>query len=344
MFNRIYNGDFLIAGKEHEDFPEGWQKICGNKATTWKFKQELRERPFVEIHNLADIRAGIIQTREVPLDVGQEEHWLIILLLKSDRPEVRAYLRCYPMMSDGNVAEPWIFNLSLGKTLEKYRQVISAGSDIRAIRFETGIVGPGCLYINQLIAYPIRPALMQRRVKTIPNKPRQIGHIQSIGEITKPIQLAMPIPLKVPVTVQALVDAEVRNLTPTRDKVQIFGSSLLPLATTNSGRAQVEISGHEFHESIEEVKANQTSASTTTRDVAALPRFSFAIYNFGSVPAHVQAELSPDGVLWAKEGPQLEVGPGNLIIVSPKNFLRYTRLAYWAENLTTLKIWVQAQS
>lgn len=348
MFSRIYNGDFLITGGEGEDFPEAWEKVGGNNATRWKFEQGVRERPVVEIQHSADIRAGIIQTREASLNVGQEKDWLIMLSLNSDRnsdrQEIKAYLRCYPIMSDGNIVKPWVFSLSPGQTLEKYRQVINVGTDIRFVRLEAGIVGPGRLCIYQLIAYPIRPNVIKRRVKTVPNRLRQLSHIQSIGEIIKPIQLAVPIPLKVPVTVQATVDAEMRNLTPTRDKVQIFGSSPLPLATSNSGRAQVEISGHEFHESIEEVTAKQVPAPTTTRDVASLPRFSFAIYNFGPVSAHVQAELSPDGVFWTVEGPRREVIPGKLIIVSPESFLRYTRLSYWSENLSTLRIWVQAQS
>lgn len=343
-FSGIYNGDFLKRGKDPTDLPDAWLKIGGNHTTRWEFRQDPMERPVLEIRNSADIRAGIIQTYETSLNVGQDEDWLIIILLKSEKPETEAYLRCYPIMSDGDVCKPWIYSFSPDQKLEKFKQVISAGSDIRFMRLETGIVGPGRLYIYELIAYPILPNFMKKRVKKVSSELRQISHIQSIGEINKPIQLAMPIPLKVPVTVQATVDADVRNLTPTRDRVQIFGSSPVPLATSSSGRAQVEISAHGFHESLEDVTANQTLASTTTRDVSALPRFSFAVYNFGTVSVHVQAELSPDGVLWAIEGQQREVGPQKLVIVSPENFLRYTRLSYWAENMTTLRIWVQAQS
>lgn len=331
-FSEIYNGDFLKRSEDPTDFPDAWLKIGGNHTTRWEFRHDPMERPVLEIRHSANIRAGIIQTHETSLNVGQNEDWLIIILLKSERPETEAYLRCYPMMSEGDVCKPWIYSFCPDQKLGKFKQVISAGSDIRFMRLETGIVGPGRICIYQLIAHPILSEL------------RQINHIQSIGEITKPIQLAMPIPLKVPVTVQARVDADVRNLTPTRDRVQIFGSSPVPLATSNSGRAQVEISSHEFHESIEEVTANQTLASTTTRDVSALPRFSFAVYNFGTHRAYVQAELSPDGVHWVGEGSQREVGPGKLVIISSENFLRYIRLAYGAEGLSALKIWVQAQS
>ena len=85
-------------------------------------------------------------------------------------------------------------------------------------------------------------------------------------------------------------------------------------------------------------------ASTTTRDVAALSRFSFAICNLGTESAHVQAELSPDGIHWTVEGEQREVDSGKLVIISPVVFLRYTRLSYGTEGLTTLRIWVQAQN
>ena len=343
-FSGIYNGDFQKRGGEPTDLPDAWLKIGGNHTTRWEFRQDSSKRPVLEIRHSADIRAGIIQTHEASLEVGQGEDWLVLILLKSGKPETKAYLRCYPMMSNGDVCEPWTYSFSPEQKLEKFKQVISAGSDIRFIRIETGIAGPGSLGIYQLIAYPILANYMRRRVKKVSNELRQINHIQSIGEITKPIQLAMPIPLRVPVTVQATVDANVRNLTPTRDRVQIFGSSPVPLATSNSGRAQVEISGHEFHESIEEVTANQTLATTTTRDVSALPRYSFAIYNFGTVSAYVLAELSPDGVHWVVEESQREVGPGKLVIIPSEIFLRYTRLAYRAEGLTTLRIWVQAQS
>jgi len=107
---------------------------------------------------------------------------------------------------------------------------------------------------------------------------------------------------------------------------------------------QVEISGRGFYESLENVTASETMSTTITRDISALPRCSFAVCNFGSHLAYVQAELSPDGVHWAEEEEPREVGPGKLEIISPKKFLRYSRLIYRAENLTTLRIWVQAQN
>jgi len=344
MFNGLYNGDFQIEGKTSY-FPDGWLQVGGNNQTNWNFtNRPLEEIPALEIRNPTALRAGIVQTFEASLDVRKDKDWKILLVLKSGIAEPQAYLRIYPMRSDGDVSKPWEFSFSPGLKAEQFKQVLSVGPEIQCLRLETGVLGPGDLYIHKLIAYPLTPNRMKRRVKKPKKEIERINYIHTIGEIMKPIRLAMPIPLKIPVTVQANVNADIRNLTPTRDRVQIFGSSQAPLATSICGRAQVEISAHGFQESLEDVTANQTMASTTTRDVSALPRFSFAVYNFGSESAHVQAELSPDGVHWAGEGNQLEVAPGKLIIVSPEKFLRYTRLSYEAAGLTTLRIWVQAQS
>ena len=343
-FNRVQNGDFLKKIKAQQNFPEAWLQIGGNNETSWNFRYQSWESPVIEINNSQAIRAGIIQTQEHSLDVGKDEEWLIKMFIKSGLPEQQAYLRIYPIRSNGDGSKAWEFNFRPGVEPEEFKQVISSGSDIKRLRLETGILGAGHLYIYKIIAYPLSPNRMKRRVKQAKKESRQISHIQTIGEIVKPIQLALPIPLNIPVTVQANVNSDIRDLTPTRDRVQIYGNSQVPLATSACGRAQVEIFGHGFHESLEFVTANLTLSSTTTRDVSALPRLSFAIFNSGADLAYVQAELSPDGVHWAIEGDQQEVHPGKLVIVSSEKFLRYKRISYWAGGLTTLRIWVQGQS
>ena len=347
-FNGLHNGDFLISSKVQPDFPEAWHQIGGNNETSWKFVHQSLERPVIEINNSTALRAGVIQTQEASLEVGKDEEWLIKICLKTSSPEIQAYLRIYQIMSKEEVSKPWEFFFRPGVEPEQFKQVISASTGVLRLRLETGVLGPGHLYIYKLIAYPLSPNRMKRQVQLKRKRSQkgipQIGHIQTIGEILKPIQLAMPIPLKIPVTVQANVNADVRNLTPSRDRVQVCGSSQVPIATSSCGRAQVEIFGHGFHESLEDVTATQTMSATTTRDVSALIRFSFAVFNFGTLPAYIRAEVSPDGVYWEGDGDQQKVGPGKLVIVSPVNFLRYTRLSYGAEGSTTLRIWVQAQS
>ncbi len=348
IFNKLYNGNFQIKSRTETNFPDAWLRIGGNHQTSWNFSHEpshepRKEIPVLDIKNSNALRAGIIQTFESSLDVRKDEDWQILMVLKSGTSELKAYLRIYPISSNGVVSKPWEFCFHPGLKQDQFKQVISVGCEIQFLRLETGVIGSGDLFIYKLIAYPLTPHRMKRRVKKAKKEIQPINHIQTIGEIIKPIHLAMPIPLKIPLTVQANVNADIRNLTPTRDRVQIFGSSQAPLATSICGRAQVEISGHGFHESLEDVTATQTISSTTTRDVSALPRFSFAVYNFGTHLAHIQVALSPDGVHWTDSKDLHEVEPGKLVIVSPKDFLRYTRLSYKSENLTTLRVWVQAQ-
>ncbi|WP_407313742.1 DUF6385 domain-containing protein [Desulfosporosinus sp. SB140] len=343
--NQVVNGDF-IEKSQLQDFPEAWFPIGGNHASSWKYKQESQAAYFLEISNSAGTRAGIVQSDESLLAVGKNEHWVIKVVFKSQQPELKAYLRLYPTNWHGDVMCPWEFYFHPRIELKKFtqfKQIVTIDSDIKFLRLETGILGSGRLSIYELIAYPLIPKRLKWKNKNDQQAP-PIEHIQSIGEILKPIQLAMPIPLNVPVNVQAKVHADIRNLTPLRDRVQIYGNNQAPLATSSCGRAQVEIFGHGFQESLEDVTASPTRSVTTTRDVAALARFSFAIYNFGTLQANVQIELSPDGIHWAVEGMQREVGPETMVILSPEGFLRYTRISYWANGSTTLRIWVQAQS
>jgi len=342
-FNRVPNGSFLRKSRIQADFPEDWFQISGNKESSWRFKSEPKDVPVLEIVNTTAIRAGIIQKPEASLCIGSVKEWLIKIILKADRPKTQAYLRIYPISQQGDVSMPWEYCFGVGLEQEQIKQVIGAGYDVDCLRLEIGILGPGSLYIYQIIAYSLSPNCMKRLVKNT-KETLHIKSIQTIGEIIKPIQLAAPIPLKIPVNVQANVNADVRNLTPVRDKVQIFGNNQVPIATSVSGRVQVEISGHGFYESLEEVTASETMSSTITRDISSLLRCSFAVCNFGSHLAYVHAELSPDGIHWTVEDNPLEVVSGKLVIISPKKFLRYTRLSYKAVNLTLLRIWVQAQN
>jgi len=343
-FNRVPNGDFQRKSQSQEGFPDAWCEIGGDKEASWSFKQEPWEDPFLEISNNTALRAGIIQMSEAALRVGNVKEWLIKIILRGDRANNQAYLRIYPISSKGEVFKPWEYCFGVGIDREQIKQVISAGSDVDFLRLETGIIGPGSLEIYKIMGYSLSPNRMKRRVKRAKQKVCHINSIQAIGEIIKPIQLAAPIPLKIPVNVQANVNADVRNLTPIRDKVQIYGSNQVPIATSVCGRVQMEISGHGFYESLEDVTASETISSTITRDISALTRCSFGVFNFGSELAYVQAELSPDGVHWTEEGTRHDVDPGELVLISPEKFLRYTRLTYWAEDLTSLRIWVQAQN
>lgn len=346
-FNRVPNGDFLSlsVSKTQIDFPEFWLHIGGNKESSWNFRHDYSNMSILEINNPTSIRAGIIQSPDAALAIRNVKEWIIKITLKSQSSNSQAYLRIYPISSQGDVSKPWEYLFKLGLEKEQIKQVISVGYDAEFLRLEIGIFGPGSLHIYKIAAYSLIPNYMIRCVKKIvKQETHHIKSIQTIGEIIKPIQLASPIPLRIPVNVHANVSSDVRNLTPIRDKVQIYGNNQVPIATSVTGRVQVEVSGHEFYESQEDVRASEIMSSTITRDISALLRCSFAVCNFGDNLAYVRAELSPDGIHWTVEDDLQEVLPGRLVLISPKSFLRYIRLTYKAENFTTLRIWVQAQN
>lgn len=344
-FNKVSNGSFIRKSGTQANFPEDWLQIAGNQESDWVLKGELPgETSSLEIRNSTASRSGIIQTAEAALDVSKAKEWMIEIILKADSPDRKAYLRIFPKSSKGDVSQPWEYSFNSSPNKEKIKKVLGVSPDIQSLRLETGILGPGVLNIYQIRAHILSPNHMKRRVKRATLKVCQINSIQSIGEIIKPIRLAGPISLQLPLDLQGNAKADVRNLNPNRDKVQIYGSHHVPIATSMSGRVQVEINGLGFYESFEEVTAGKNMASTITRDISALSRCSFAVWNCGEHLAYVQAELSPDGIHWTEEGEPKEIGLRKLVIVSLNHFLRYTRLTYRAEELTGLRIWVQAQN
>lgn len=118
----------------------------------------------------------------------------------------------------------------------------------------------------------------------------------------------------------------------------------VPMRGAQKERVQIEVSRRGFYESLEAVVAVKQMAATIIRDISGLTRYSFAVYNAGGCSAFVQAELSPDGIHWVEDDTAQQVNPGNVAIISPRNFLRYTRLVYWCEDFTDLSIWIQAQT
>ena len=116
------------------------------------------------------------------------------------------------------------------------------------------------------------------------------------------------------------------------------------MATTGDGRAQIEIAGRLYQESIENVTADATPVVSLTRDVSALSVFSFAVHNTGLVSAFVRLDISPDGSSWKTDTPEKEISPGSLEVMTPTYFLRFNRLVCRAASPTPLRIWFQAQS
>lgn len=94
----------------------------------------------------------------------------------------------------------------------------------------------------------------------------------------------------------------------------------------------------------ESVTATPITGNASVRDASTYRIYTFAAKNAGAVSAWVTLEISPDNVTWIVDGPEQEIVPGSMLALTPRFFLRYTRLAFrTTSGITPLFIWWQAQ-
>lgn len=337
MHNQVYNGDFRLAQVATPDFPDGWLRVGGDAATTWEWAGTPPGPRPVVINHPSGPPAGILQAREVAIPAGEGQRWEVRITLSAEPAGVPAYLRVYLSRPDGHLAAHLIFSLLPGPIPDTLSRVFATVPGTAALRLEVGIAGAGSLVVHAVEAYRLYP----RRALRLDEKGRLfVRHVDTVGEILQPVRLAGP----VQVDVQATVTADIRNLTPARDGVRVYGSGAAPLATTAGGLAQVQVAERGFRETVETVTATPAPAATVAQDVSTTRLYSFAVLNSGTGPALVQLEISPDGSHWAADTPEQEVKAGKLLVLAPRFFLRYTRLAYRAASPTPLTVWFQTQS
>lgn len=337
MRNQVYNGDFRLAQVATPDFPDGWLRVGGDAATTWEWAGTPPGPRPVVINHPSGPPAGILQAREVAIPAGEGQRWEVRAWLSAEPAGVTAYLRAYLSRADGRLVAQLIFSLAPEATATTFSRVLTTAADTAALRLELGIAGAGSLVVHAVEACRLYP----RRVLRLDEKGWLfVRHVEVVEEIRQPVRLAGP----VLVDVQATVTADIRNLTPARDGVRVYGSGAAPLATTAGGLAQVQVAEHGFRETVETVTATPAPAATAAQDVSTTRLYSFAVLNSGTGPALVQLEISPDGTHWAADTPEQEVEAGKLLVLAPRFFLRYTRLAYRASSPTPLTVWFQTQS
>lgn len=82
------------------------------------------------------------------------------------------------------------------------------------------------------------------------------------------------------------------------------------------------------------------------QDISQLSLYSFFVINQGQSDALIQVQISPDGINWLDDGPQIRVAPNNSQVLTANYFLRYIRLSCISAShkATNLKIYFQAQS
>lgn len=335
LLNQVYNSDFRLVRETQPDFPDGWLRTGGDENTVWEWVDGPSGRRAIAIRHPSGPPAGVVQAMEVAIAAGELQRWEARVNIAAVGGAT-CYLRVYLSTPAGYLVGRLEFILNPDPEPETFSRIFTTSTGTGSLRLEVGIAGPGEAVIYSVEAYRLYPL----RALRLDEKGRlSVGHVQTIEQILKPVRLAGPIP----VNVKATVAADIRNLTPDRDGVRIYGSSPVPLATTSDGLAMVEVAGSSFYESTEYVTATATAAATAARDVSRLRLFSFAILNSGSIPALVQMEVSPDGSHWAASTPEQQVEGGDLVALVSYFFLRYARIAYRAAAATPLTIWLQGQ-
>ncbi|MDA8226167.1 MAG: DUF6385 domain-containing protein [Desulfitobacterium hafniense] len=336
LVNQVYNGNFARVQEAAPDFPDGWERIGGDSSTKWKWTGSGGEPGQIIIYHPTGPRAGIRQTISVPVQAGDNQRWEVQVKLKTEPAGIPSYIRIY-MGSGGQQ----LYTLTPSSESEKYSRVFSTGTGTNGIILEVGILGTGTLTIEEIEAYrlyPLRELRLDERGQTY------VRHVESIGQIQRPVSVRLTGPLPtIPVSVDVSVTNDIRNLTPVRDGIRIYGSSGTPVSTTSEGLTQVQLTGRKYQGITENVIAAGTPEVTLIKDISELSVYSFAVYNAGTGSAFVRLEISPDGNIWLPESIDQEVSAGSIKTFVPQVFLRYTRLAYTAISPTPLTVWFQAQ-
>lgn len=333
--NQVYNGNFLMT--QTGDFPDGWLRVGGDRSTVWEWTGSPPGPRAVAIRHPSGRPAGIFQPSDVGIRAGELQRWKVQVNIYSEPSGVSAYLKVYFFTFSGRPVGSLNFDLCPGAAPETFTKVFATPSGTELLCLEVGVAGQGTLFIHTVEACRLHPG----RVLRLDSRGRPfVNSVETVGEILKPVRLAEPLP----VHVQADVKAELRDLTPLRDGVRIYGSNGLSLDATPFGSLRVESAGCDLQEFVEEMTVPSTPVSSAARDVARYRHYSYAILNAGLVNAWVQVEISPDAVHWVPDSIAQQVKPGALIAVTANYFLRYLHLACWSDLSTVLRIWFQAQA
>jgi len=168
----------------------------------------------------------------------------------------------------------------------------------------------------------------------------------NVGVIKKPVKILNP----VRVVAKKL---DIRNLTPVRDKVEIFGTDggqIRPILTDPYGRLEIVPTPGVYTVFDEEKFLNWNVTDQLTplplQDTATRTMVSYAVINRGENPAIVRTEISPNSVDFAIDR-QDTVPPNSVRVLVPNQFLKWTRLSVSAEeagNPTLLDVYFQSQT
>lgn len=324
----VNNGNFIIPARNPSELCAGWYPIGGSKDTSWRWKHKREEVGLtpglseVEIRHPMGSRAGIIQTQGVEMPAQSELYWEVETFLNSDTESTQGYLRAFWGELSGPARSYQEFEITSGRALRPYRFQLVRPQNCGSLRLETGVKAPGTLHIHSIRAY-------------------RSDSQEDIPQVNRASKVKIP---------KFIENAQINEALTMRQFLEVKKPEKfnLPKASdfskTAKGKIKIEIDGHSFQESREDVTADRSGAFTVIRDVSGLVRFSYAVLNFGSISASIQCEISPDAVHWAKIDTEREIRSQELIFFPLVFTLRYIRLAYRADSPCLLRIWIQAQN
>lgn len=336
LIDQVYNGLFKYPN-ETADFPDGWDKAGGDSSTVWKWSGSAGEPGPIEILHPGGPRAGIIQTSTAPVQAGENQRWELQITIETEPAGIPSYARIYL-----GAIKQLVFSFTPETVPKNFKKVFATPAGTTAIRIEVGIFGPGKISIHDISSYRLYPL----RVLKLDDKGQvYVKHVESIGQIQSivPVKIMGPVP-PVNVDVHTTVTNDIRNLTPARDGVMVYGSSGNPISSAPDGSLFVQIAGRKFLEYVEFASANSTPQASLARDVSGCSVYSFAVYNTGTATVYINLEVSPEGTVWSIDTQGQNVAPGELKVLTPNRFLRFNRLVYQANSPTPLTIWFQGQS
>jgi len=333
--NQVYNSHFLLAQESHPDFPDGWAHTGGDTATKWEWVGTSDGPRAIKIVHPSGPRAGITLEHGVVIPAGEGQRWEIRVVLQTEPAQTPCYIRVYL----GAVSQ-YLFSVRPGSEPEEYTRVFSTPAGVTGLRVEVGILGEGIIIVHEIQGWRLYPKQAMR----LDEKGQiYVRHVDSIGKIQSPVSVKLVCPLPIPVDVRTPIKADLRDLTPSRDGVKIYGSNGNPIISTSDGLIQIMTAGKKYMQTYETVIASDVLAAIMPKDVSEVSVYSYAVHNFGTEVVSVQLQISPDGAIWTEDDLEHEILPGALEVFTPNHFLRYVRLIYRSQVPNPLMVWFQAQ-
>lgn len=117
---------------------------------------------------------------------------------------------------------------------------------------------------------------------------------------------------------------------PEKLKILVYGfdgETVKPIRTDGSGNLLTSPTRH-FVSFSENVNTSNDYAGSTARDISLFTTYSFFVKNIGSNLGLLKIQLSPDNINWIDDSSEIQLLPGEALVLTPFHFLQYVRINY----------------